>query len=65
MKIDERKKYVVDLGSQKSTTKHNNQPKLRGCNEGGKGDEEIWHGGTVGDNTIVLGMIELGEGVKN
>jgi hypothetical protein len=67
MKIDERKKYIVDLGGQKSMTKHNNQPKVRGHNKGGKGDEEIRRGGGLrgkGD-TIILGKIELGVGVKN
>jgi hypothetical protein len=40
-KIDERKKYVVNLSGKKSTTEHNNQPKVHGRDEGGKGDEEI------------------------
>ncbi len=62
-----RKKYVVDLGGQKSTTKHNNKPKVRGHDEGGKGNKEIWWGGGLqgkGD-TMILGTINLGEGVKN
>jgi hypothetical protein len=41
MKIDKRKKYVVDLGGQKSTTKHNNQPKVRGRNKEGERNKEI------------------------
>ncbi len=49
------KKYVVDLGGQKSTTKHNNQQKVHGRNKGGKGDKEIWGGGTAGvDATTIL-----------
>jgi hypothetical protein len=50
--IDERKKYVMDLGGQKSMTKHSNQPKVRGHNEGGKGDEEIRRGGDCGGRVI-------------
>jgi hypothetical protein len=54
MKIDERKKYVVDLGGQKSMTKHNNQPKVRGHNKGWKGDNEIQGGGDCGGRAIPL-----------
>jgi hypothetical protein len=39
--IDERKKYIMELGGQKSTTKHNKQPKVCRHDEGGKGDKEI------------------------
>jgi hypothetical protein len=52
VKIDERKKYVMDLGCQKSTAKHNNQPKIPGRNEGGKGDEEIQRGRDYGGRAI-------------
>jgi hypothetical protein len=45
MNIDERKKYIVNLGSQKSMTEHNNQPKVCGQDEGGKEDKEIQQGG--------------------
>ncbi len=54
------------LSGQKTTTKHNNQPKVHECDEGGKGDKEIRRGGTVGEGRYhLLGTMELGVGVKN
>ena len=42
---------------------HNNQPQARGRNKGGKGEDVREWGGTQGkEESVVLGMIELGEG---
>ncbi len=58
-------KYVVALGGRQTTKSHNNQPKARGRDEGGNGDDVRERGSTQGkDKSIVLGMFELGE-VKN
>ncbi len=56
-------KYVVALGGRRTTKSHNNQPTARGRDEGGKGDNVRAWGGTQGkDESIILGMIELGDG---
>jgi hypothetical protein len=56
-------KYAVALGGPRTTKSHNNQPKARGRDEGGKGDNVQEWGSTQGkDESIVLGTIELGEG---
>jgi hypothetical protein len=58
-----KKKYIVALGGCWITKSHNNQPQARGRDKGGKGDDVREWGGTQGkDESIVLGMIELGEG---
>ncbi len=56
-------KYVVALGGRRTTKSHNNQPKARGRDEGGNGDDVREWGSTQGkDESFVLGVIELGEG---
>jgi hypothetical protein len=62
--IDEKwrkKKYVVDLGGQKSTTKHNNQPKVHRRNKGGKGDDvREWGVARGKGKSIVFTAIDFG-----
>jgi hypothetical protein len=56
-------KYVVALGGRRTTKSHNNQPKARGRDEGGNGDDVREWGSMQGkDESVVLGTIELGEG---
>jgi hypothetical protein len=53
----------VALGGPRTTKSHNNQPKPCGRDKGGNGDDVREWGGTQGkDKSVVLGMIELGEG---
>ncbi len=51
-----KEKYAMDLGGQKSTTKHNNEPKVNGRTEGGKGDKVGEWGGARGKGESVVFM---------
>ncbi len=51
----------MDLGGQKSTTKHNSQPNVHGRNKGGKGDDVREWGGAQGKGeSLVFAAIEFG-----
>jgi hypothetical protein len=51
----------MDLGGQKSMTKHNNQPKVSGHDKGGKGDDVREWGGAQGKGkSVVFTAIEFG-----
>jgi hypothetical protein len=63
-KIDERKKYVVDLGGQKSTTKYNNQPKYAGATKEGKETRRFDGGKDCGGYCPRFGDDQVGRGGK-